>query len=149
MTMPIDMQSEIVAELIARLAGVESFGGKVFEDGVLRVIDAEDDDGLPDDLIVIQPGGAEEVERAAGGGGVRERVTFNITAITRRRGFPALLRAARMGIKAALPGPKGGLATQGVQVVAFLPETPMPPTEGRRWACHVMPLQVTYVQPLK
>ncbi|SDF22523.1 hypothetical protein [Phytopseudomonas seleniipraecipitans] len=147
--MPIDMQSEIIAEVIARLAVVESFGGLVSEDSVLRVIDAEDTEGLPDDFIVIQPGGVEELERAAGGGSVRERVTFNITAITRRRGFAPQLRAARLGIKAALPGPKGGLATQGVQVVAFLPETPMPPTEGRRWACHVMPLQVTYVQPLK
>ena len=147
--MLIDKQSEIVAEVIARLAVVEFFGGQVTEDSVLRVIDADDTEGLPDDFIVIQPGGAEELERAPGGASVREQVTLNITAITRRRGFAPLLRAARIAIKAALPGTKGDLKTQGVQRIAFQPETPMPPTEGRRWACHVMPLQVIYVQPLK
>lgn len=147
--MIIDMQSAIVAEVIARLDVVEMFGGLVVEDSVLRVIDDEDTEGLPDSFIIIQPGGTAEIERAAGGASVREQMTLNITAITRDRGFAPLLRAGRIGIKAALPGTKGGLITNGVQQVAFQPETPMPPTEGRRWACHVMPLIVTYVQPLK
>lgn len=146
--MPIDMQSAIVAEVVARLAAVESFGSLVFEDSVLRVLDAEDE-ALPDDFIVIQPGQTEEVERA-GAGSVRERVTLNLTAITRRREFAPALRAARVGIKVALAGQKAGLKQQGVQGAAFAgSETPMPPGEGRRWACHVMPLQVTYLQPLK
>lgn len=145
--MPIDMQSAIVAEVIARLAAVDSFGGLVFEDSVLRVIDSADDT-LPDDFIVIQPGATEELERA-GGGSVRERMTLNVTAITKRRDFAPTLRAGRLGIKVALPGVKVGLATAGIQLAAFQPETPMPPGEGRRWAAHVMPLQITYVQPLK
>lgn len=146
--MPINMQSEIIAELIKRLGVVESFGAEVIEDNVLRVIDVEDTAGLRDDFIIVQPGQTEEVERQTGGS-VREVVTLNITAITRRRSAGALLRDARLGIKYALAGPKAGLITQGVQKVAFLPETPMPAGEGRRWACHVMPVQVTYVQPLK
>ncbi|MFC0666571.1 hypothetical protein ACFSKY_03860 [Azotobacter chroococcum] len=81
--MPIDLQSAIVAELIARLADVPEFGALVLEDSVLRILDAEDD-GLPDDLIVVQPGQTEEVERI-GQGSVRERVTLNLTAMTRRR----------------------------------------------------------------
>ncbi|WP_010490769.1 hypothetical protein [Pseudomonas sp. S9] len=147
--MPKDIQSEIVAEVIARLAVVDLFGSQVLEESVMRVIDAEDTEGLPDEFIIIQQGGTAEIDRAAGGASVREQVTLNITAITRQRGFAPLLRAGRIGIKAALPGTKGGLTTTGVQQVAFQPETPMPPAEGRRWACHVMPLLVTYVQPLK
>lgn len=146
--MPIDMQSAIVAEVIARLATVESFGSLVFEDSVLRVLDAEDET-LQDDFIVIQPGQTEEVERV-GTGSVRERVTLNLTAITRQREFAPALRAARVAIKVALAGQKAGLTLQGVQSSAFAgTETPMPPGEGRRWACHVMPIQITYLQPLK
>lgn len=145
--MPIDMQSVIVAELIACLAAVPSFGDLVIEDSVLRILDT-DDETLPDDFIVIQPGQTEEVERA-GSGSVRERVTLNITAITRQREFAPVLRAARLAIKVALPGVKAGLAIQGVQAAAFVSETPMPPGEGRRWACHVLPLQITYLQSLK
>src|SRR5687767_6245705 len=99
--MPIDLQSAIVAELIARLADVPEFGALVLKDSVLRILDAEDD-GLPDDLIVVQPGQTEEVERI-GQGSVRERVTLNLTAMTRRRQFAPALRAARLAIKVALP----------------------------------------------
>lgn len=145
--MPIDMQSAIVAEVIARLAAVPEFGGLVFEDSVLRVLDS-DDETLPDDFIVIQPGATEELERI-GMGGVRERMTLNVTAITKRRDFAPVLRAGRLGIKVALPGIKAVLVTAGIQLASFQAETPMPPGEGRRWAAHVMPLQITYVQPLK
>lgn len=144
--MPIDMQSAIVVQLISLLSAAD-FGGEVLEDSVLRVLDSEDET-LPDDFIVIQPGQTEEVERV-GAGSVRERVTLNITAVTKQRGFAPVLRAARLGIKVALPGLKAGLIQQGVQKVEFQTETPMPPGEGRRWACHVMPLQITYLQPLK
>lgn len=140
-----DVQSEIIAQLLTLLAGVPSFGALVFEDSVLRIIDAADD-SLPDDCIVIQPGQTEELERA-GAGGVRERVTLNITAITRRRDFAPALRVARLAIKAALAGSKAGLSVANVQSAAFQTETPMPPGEGRRWACHVLPLHVTYIQP--
>lgn len=145
--MPIDMQTEIIGELLRRLAGVPSFGALVFEDSVLRVLDAEDET-LPDDFIVIQPGATEEIERI-GPASVRERATFNITAMTRRRDFAPALRAARLAIKVALAGSKGGLVTPGIQQLAFQTETPMPPGDGRRWACQVMPVQITYVQPLK
>jgi len=145
--MPIDMQSAIVAELIARLAAVPSFGSLVFEDSVLRVLDS-DDETLPDDFIVIQPGATEELERAVTGS-VRERMTLNITVITKRRDFAPVLRAGRLGIKVALSGNKASLVTQGIQLASYQAETPMTPGEGRRWAAHVMPLQVTYVQSLK
>lgn len=145
--MPQDIQSAVIAEVIARLVAVESFGAYVIEDSVLRLLDAADTE-LPDDLIVIQPGPTEEVERAAHNS-VRERVTLNITAITKRRHFAPALRAARLGIKVALAGLKCGLTTPGVQVASFSAESPMPPSEGRRLACHVMPLEITYVQPLK
>lgn len=145
--MPIDMQFVIVSQLIARLEAVDSFGVLVLEDSVLRVLDSADDT-LPDDFIIIQPGATEEIERI-GPGGVRERMTLNITAITKRRDFAPALRAGRLGIKVALPGTKAGLVTTGIQLASFQAETPMPPGEGRRWAAHVMPLQITYVQPLK
>jgi hypothetical protein len=144
--MLIDMQSAIVAELIARLAAAD-FGGEVLEDSVLRVLDSEDET-LPDDFIVIQPGQTEQVERVSPSS-VRERVTLNITAVTKQRGFAPVLRRARLGIKVALAGVKAGITQQGVQLTVFQTETPMPPGEGRRWACHVMPLQITYLQPLK
>ncbi|TKD46041.1 hypothetical protein [Azotobacter chroococcum] len=145
--MSIDLQSAIVAELLARLADVPEFGELVIEDSVLRILDAEDET-LPDDLIVVQPGQTEEVERI-GQGSVRERVTLNVTLMTRRRQFATALRAARLAVKVALPGAKAGLTVTGVQQAAFQPESPMPPGEGRRWAAHVMPLQITYIQPLK
>lgn len=145
--MPIDMQSAIADELIARLTVHADFGALVFEDSVLRVLDAADET-LPDDFIVIQPGQTEELERI-GAGSVRERMTLTITAITKRRDFAVTLRAARLGIKVALAGNKGGLVVPGVISVEMQTETPMPPGEGRRWAAHVMPLQITYVQPLK
>jgi len=145
--MIVDMQSAIVAALIARLAQVPDFGGLVMEGGVFAILDAEDQT-LPDDFIVIQPGATEEVERQVPAS-VRERVTLNVTAITRRRQSAPALRAARLAIKVALPGTKASIEVQGVQQASFQPETPMPPGEGRRWACHVMPLAVTYVQSLK
>ncbi len=145
--MPDDVQSLLLAELEQRLAAVPEFGALVFEDSVLRVLDAADPE-LPDHFIVLQPGDTQELERV-GPGGVREQTTFNITVVTKVRAFAPALRAARLGIKVALPGIKAGLTTEGVQKVAFQSESPLPPGSGRVWAAHVLPLQITYVQSLK
>lgn len=148
MTQPIDMQSAILAELLAKLASVPTFGAEVIEDSVLRILDAEDE-GLQDELIVVQPGQTETVEYI-GGSSVRERVTLNVTLLTRRRQFAALLRAGRLAVKFALQGHRAGLdAVRGVQQAEWQTETPMPAGDGHRWSCQVMPLQVTYVQQLK
>ena len=112
-----------------------------------HVLDAADPE-LPDHFIVLQPGDTQELERV-GPGGVREQTTFNITVVTKVRAFAPALRAARLGIKVALPGIKAGLTTEGVQKVAFQSESPLPPGSGRVWAAHVLPLQITYVQSLK
>lgn len=145
--MPLDVQGLVLAELEQLLAAVPAFGELVFEDSVLRVLDSADPD-LPDQFIVLQPGDTQELERA-GPGGVREQTTINITAVTKLRGFAPLLRAARLGIKVALPGIKAGLTITGVQKAVFQSESPLPPGPGRVWAAHVLPLQITYVQPLK
>ena len=147
MTQPIDMQSAILAALLAKLASVPTFGAEVIEDSVLRILDAEDE-GLRDELIVVQPGQTETVEYI-GGSTVRERVTLNITLLTRRRQFAALMRAGRLAVKVALQGRFGGLDVSGVQAAELQTETPMPAGDGHRWSCQVMPLQVTYVQQLK
>lgn len=141
------MQSVIFAELKALLAQVPSFGAEVIEDDVLCVINA-DDEGLPDDLIILQPGTTEEVERQASNR-VRERLTVNITLMTRRRDYLAALYAGRLAVKVQLVGTKLGLKHQGVQQGAFQSETPMAPRNDRRWAAQVMPVQIPYVQPLK
>lgn len=145
--MPIDMQDEIINDLIVRLAAIPEWGDLVEEGNVLRIIDAEDV-SLPDRFIIIQPGVTEEVERA-GQGSVRERWTLNITPITRERHSGPALRSARLGIKAALAGVNAGIRIAGMQTAVFQQETPMPAGAGRRWSAHVMPLQVTYIQPLK
>ena len=124
-----------------------TFGAEVIEDSVLRILDAEDED-LPDDLIVIQPGPTETVEYI-GGSSVRERVTLNVTLLTRKRQFAPLLRAGRLAVKVALQGHHAGLEVRGLQTVEWQTETPMPAGDGHRWSCQVMPLQVTYVQQLK
>lgn len=147
MTQPIDMQSAILAALLTKLASVPTFGAEIIEDSVLRILDAEDD-GLPDELIVVQPGQTETVEYI-GGSTVRERVTLNVTLLTRKRAFAPLLRAGRLAVKVALQGHHAGITVRGVQTVEWQTETPMPAGDGRRWSCQVMPMQVTYVQQLK
>lgn len=147
MNQPIDMQSAIFAELKALLASVPNFGAEVIEDDVLRVIDA-DDEGLPDDLIILQPGQTTEVERKVSSS-VQEQLTVNITLMTRRRDYLAALRAGRLAVKVQLAGTTLGLKQQGVLKGAFQPETPMAPRNGRRWAAQVMPIQIPYVQSLK
>ncbi|QJD58194.1 hypothetical protein HG264_04315 [Pseudomonas sp. gcc21] len=145
--MPTDMQHQIITDILDRLAAVPDFGALVEEDNVMRIIDA-DDTSLPDRFIIVQPGITEEIERA-GQGSVRERLTLNITPITRTRHAGTALRGARLAIKCALAGVSAGIRISGVQTAAFQPETPMLAGPGQRWSAHVMPLQITYIQPLK
>ena len=147
MTQPYDVQSAVIALLLEKLACVPRFGAHVIEDSVMRILDAEDT-GLPDDMIVLQPGSTETLEDI-GGSSVRERVTLNIALLTRKRAYAPLLRTARLAVKVALQGHHAGLVVRGVQGVAWLAETPMPAVAAHRWSCKVMPLQVTYVQQLK
>lgn len=137
-----NVQQLLLDELIDVLQTVPEFGGKVFEDSVMRVIDVDDDD-MPDCFIVIQPGPTDEVERV-GKNGLRERTTFNVTLVTRACEFAPLLRAARLEVKSRLAGRNAGLAN--CQTAQFLTDTPMPPALGQVLAAHVLPLQITYVQ---
>lgn len=137
-----NVQQHILDELIAILQTVPNFGELVFEDSVMRVIDADDEE-LPDCFIVIQPGVTDEVERV-GKNSLRERTTFNVALVTRTYAFAPLLRAARLAVKSKLAGRTAGLT--GVQSAQFLTDTPMPPAPGQVLAAHVLPLQVTYVQ---
>lgn len=145
--MPINMQQLILDDIVTRLEAIPVWGEMVEEDNVLRLIDS-DDQTLPDRFIVIQPGQTEEVERV-GPGSVRERWTLTITPITRVRGAAAALREARLAIKAALAGVYAGIKVSGLQQAEFMTETPMLADAGRRWSVQAMPLQVTYIQPLK
>lgn len=145
--MPINMQQLILEDVVSRLEAIPVWGELVEEDNVLRLIDT-DDQTLPDRFIVIQPGQTEEVERV-GSGSVRERWTLTITPITRVRGAAAALREARLAIKTVLAGVNAGIKVSGLQQTEFMTETPMLADAGRRWSVQAMPLQVTYIQPLK
>ena len=140
----IDMQTAVLDEVTVRLAAVPEFGGLVFEDSVMRVIDSEDQD-LPQNFIIIQPGQTEEVERI-GSGSLRERITLNITLVTQQRNFAAPLRAGRLAVKSLFAGRHVSLKAAKGQPASFLTETPMQPEAGRRFAAHVMPLQIGYIQ---
>lgn len=146
--MPItNMQQLILEDIVQRLGAIPVWGELVEEDNVLRLIDS-DDQALPDRFIVIQPGITEEVERA-GHGSVRERWTLTITPMTRVRGAGSALREARLAIKTVLAGVNAGIKVSGLQQAAFQAETPMLADSGRRWSVQAMPLQITYIQPLK
>lgn len=145
--MPINMQQLILDDIVTRLEAIPVWGEMVEEDNVLRLIDS-DDQTLPDRFIVIQPGQTDEVERV-GHGSVRERWTLTITPMTRVRAAASALREVRLAIKAALAGTNAGIKVSGLQQAAFLTETPMLADAGRRWSVQAMPLQVTYIQPLK
>lgn len=148
MTQPIDVQSAIIAALLERLASVPDFGAKVVEDEVRRILDAEDDLGLPEDLIVVQPGQTEESENP-GFGSCTEKVTVNIVLMTRRRKSPPLLRAGRFGVKVALSEYRRWLGVKGVTGFDWQADTPLPAGDGHRWSCRAMPLQITYNQHFK
>lgn len=139
-----DMQTALLDEVIEKLEAVPDFGELVFEDSVMRVIDAQDTD-LPDNFIIIQPGQTDEVERI-GSASLRERITLNITLVTKQRNFAPVLRSGRLAVKKLFAGRNVSLNAARGQQAGFLTETPMPPAPGRVLAAYVMPLQITYVQ---
>lgn len=141
-----DLQSGIIAALKSQLADV----AQVEEGDVRTMFDAEDA-SLPDSFIVLQSG--ETIELSSGNsprmpGSVREQFTINLIPVTRKRAYAAELRALRLAIKIATAGHLAGLSVRGVQAAVFASQSTVPPESGRRWAFHVMPLQITYVQPL-
>lgn len=141
-----DVQSEIITALQTLLAPV----GQVEEGDVRSMFDA-DDDSLPDSFIILQPGETIELNQQGSPrmpGSLREQFTINIIPATLRRQYAAELRALRLAVKVATAGHLAGLRVQGVQSAGFATQTTVPPEAGRRWAFHVMPLQITYVQPL-
>ncbi|MBU0882249.1 MAG: hypothetical protein KKG42_02275 [Gammaproteobacteria bacterium] len=142
-----DVQSEIIAALQVLLADV----GQVEEGDVRTIFDA-DDASYPDEFIVLQPGGTEEVlgTHPRMPNSVPERAVFNIVLVSKKREYAAGLRAMRLAVKVATAGHLCGLVgVAGITAAGFQPETPTTPGEGRRWAAHVMPLQISYLQPLK
>src|SRR5690606_26869244 len=145
--MPINMQQLILDDIVTRLEAIPVWGEMVEEDNVLRLLDS-DDQTLPDRVLVIQPGHTEGAEGAGPGSG-RERGTLTSTPITRVRGAAAALREARLVIKSVLAGVNAGIKVSGLQQAEFMTETPMLADAGRRWSVQAMPLQVTYIQPLK
>lgn len=146
--MPVrDVQSDIITTLQALLAPL----GHV-EEGDVRAIFDTADDGLPDEFIVLQPGSTEELQGSHPRmpNSLPERVVINIVLVSKKRQYAAGLRALRLAVKVATAGPRCGLErVGGISAAGFQPETPTRPDQGRRWAAHVMPLQVTYTQPLK
>lgn len=141
-----DIQSEVIDELMALLAPV----GQVEEGDVRAIFDSEDE-GLPDEFIVLQPGTTEEVlnGKPRMPNSLPETTVINIVLVSKLRQYARGLRAKRLAVKVATRGQKCGLTVAGIASAAFLQETPTRPGDGRRWAAHVMPLQVTYTQPLQ
>ncbi|MDH0894225.1 MULTISPECIES: hypothetical protein [unclassified Pseudomonas] len=146
MTMAVrDIQSEIIVALQSILSPIAS----VEEGDVRAIFDAEDED-LPEEFIVLQPGPTDEVLNGHPRmlNSLPEQAVFNIVLVSRKRLYAPGLRAMRVAVKAATAGPKAGLQVGGISAVSFLQQTPTYPTPGGRWAAYVMPLQVTYTQPL-
>lgn len=141
-----DIQSEVIAHLIVLLGTVAHV-----EEGDVRAIFDADDDGLPDDFILLQAGDTQETlaGRPRMPNSVPERTTINIVLVSKRRQYSAVLRALRVAVKVALRGPGCGVTVSGVLSAEFAQETPARPGDGRRWAAHVMPLQISYIQPTK
>lgn len=142
-----DLQSEIISALSILLSGVAEV-----EEGDVRAIFDSDDDSRPDEFIILQPGTTSEVQSVAPRmpNSVQEQMVVSIVLVSKKRQYAPGLRALRLAVKIATGGPKCGLAgVAGVASAGFQQETPTLPGEGRRWAARVMPLQVSYTQPLK
>ena len=142
-----DVQSEIITALQALLGPVAQV-----EEGDVRSIFDADDASYPDEFIVLQLGVTEEVlgTHPRMPNSVPERAVFNIVLVSKKRQYAAGLRAMRLAVKVATAGHQCGLVgVAGITAAGFQPETPTHPGEGRRWAAHVMPLQISYLQPLK
>jgi hypothetical protein len=146
--MPIrDLQSEIISALSMLLSGVADV-----EEGDVRAIFDSDDDSRPDEFIILQPGTTIEVQSGAPRmpNSLQEQMVVTIVLVSKKRQYAPGLRALRLAVKIATRGAKCGLeGVAGVGSAGFQQETPTLPGEGRRWAARVMPLQVTYTQPLK
>lgn len=147
MTMTVrNVQDEIIAglqELLAPIAQVE-------EGDVRAIFDAEDE-ALPEEFIVLQPGTTTE---SAGPHprmprSVPEDMVVNVVLVSKKRLYAPGLRTLRLAVKVATRGPTCGLKVTGVARAQFLQETPTRPQTGARWAAHVMPLQINYTQPLE
>lgn len=142
-----DVQSEIITDLKLLLSPL----AEVLEGDVRVMFDSEDDD-LPDSFIVLQPGDTLELPQQQNvrmDKSVREQFTLNIIPVSRLRDYAAELRRLRLAVKRATAGQLAGLDVKGIQSVLFGASSPVPPQSGRRWAFYPMPLQITYVQPLK
>lgn len=142
-----DVQSEILAALNGLLVSVAQV-----EEGDVRTLFDADDASYPDEFIVLQPGPTDEVlgPHPRMQNSVPERTVINIVLVSKKRHYAAGLRALRLAVKVATAGHTCGLVgVMGITAAGFQSETPAPPGEGRRWAAHVMPLQIAYIQPLK
>jgi hypothetical protein len=142
-----DVQSEIISALSTLLSGIAEV-----EEGDVRAIFDSDDDNRPDEFIVLQPGTTTEVQSAAlrMPNSVQEQMVVTIVLVSKKRQYAAGLRALRLAVKVATAGQKCGLqSVSGISSAGFQQETPTLPGGGSRWAARVMPLQVTYTQPLK
>ncbi|BBP81166.1 hypothetical protein PHLH8_08080 [Pseudomonas sp. Pc102] len=141
-----DVPSLLMQQLQARLATVPGFGEEVREDSVLRLIDAEDEE-LPNQLIVLQETSTEEGERQTPTS-IKETMYVSLVLMCRLKDFGPPLRAGRLAVKQALKGVKAGLDVPGLIKVSWPSEIPKPPEDGRRWACRIIPLAITYTQQL-
>lgn len=141
-----NVQDEIITALQTLLAPIAQV-----EEGDVRAIFDTEDDGLPDEFIVLQPGTTTEnlgqhprMERS-----VPEEMVVSVVLVSKKRLYAPGLRTLRLAVKVATKGASGGLKVAGVSRAQFLQETPTRPQAGARWAAHVMPLQITYTQPLE
>lgn len=141
-----NVQEEIITELISTLSAVPDFGAQVFEDSVVRILDADDPE-LPDNFIIVQQGDTREIERV-GRCSLRERMTVHLVLVTRNHDYGQRLRAGRLHVKRLLSGRKLGLSNPALQPEGsgFESETRSNPEAGQRMAAHAMPLAVVYVQ---
>ncbi|MFT0212835.1 hypothetical protein VQ643_09490 [Pseudomonas sp. F1_0610] len=138
-----DKQSSFLQQLADKLKEVPLFGGSIQEGYVPHVVDSEDE-SLPAQFIILQPGETEEKERMHNS--VIEAHTVLITLVTKDRNAAAQLRQARLEVKRCLAGKWANL--QGTQKVYFKTENPMPAQAGYVFSLHVMPLYIEYVQPI-
>lgn len=141
-----DVQAVIIGQLQQLLAQVPLFGEAVREGSAKSIFDAEDSASEPSRQIILQDG--DTVETARTPGQMSEEWTINIIAISRERGDAEALRAARLAIKRALKGIKGGVDAPGLIKASFPPSAGQLPGPGRRWGFRVVPITFHYTQQL-
>ena len=145
MSNPIDMQAAIIADLQQRLSGVELYGSEISEGDVLSILDSEDAE-QPPQQIVLQDGQTITLETVPGS--VREEFTVNVTLMDCGRHSANRLRSGRLAVKKALNPLVRGKKLPGITEAAWLPEVVTRAGQGRSWACRVMPMKFTYIQQL-